>query len=246
MARRTVVRGALALATVLALVLGGTAVLVTGRIAVASPVATASGSTLYETASAPFSFDNRSYSNLPTGVKMNVTFFDADSASPHTFTLLNFSNFWIANWSSFSSAYLGTLVHEHGTLFNISVNPSSYGYASFETPASTGYYEFVCLEPGHLQEGMWGIVAFGEPVPTNISLGGGTPGAGLAVFIIVGTIVTLTVLAIVLGFVVGKRRGSEFEMPPERLGYPEPPAGGVAPPASPPTGPSGKPPNPPG
>jgi hypothetical protein len=247
MPRRSLVRSALALAIVLALVLGGLVALVTGRIAVASPVGTASGDTLYETASAPFNFDNRSYNNLPMGVKMNVTFFDADSASPHTFTLLNISNFWISNWSSFSSAYLGTLVHKHGALFNISVNPVTTGYASFLTPSTMGYYEFVCMEPGHLQEGMWGIIAFGEPVPSNISLGGGTPGAGLAVFIIVGTIVTLTVLAIVLGFVVGKRRGSELEMPPERLGYPEPSAGPPAPPPSPaPGGPGAKPPKPPG
>ncbi|MCI4365916.1 MAG: hypothetical protein L3K10_07675, partial [Thermoplasmata archaeon] len=45
---------------------------------------------------------------------------------------------------------------------------------------------------------------------------------GSAVFIIVGTIVVLTVIAIVLGFVVGRRRGAVHEMPPERLGYPEP------------------------
>ena len=245
MARRSVLRGALATAIVLALALGGLTAVLTGRIAVASSVASVSDGTLYETASAPFSFDNRSYGNLPLGTPMNVSFFDADSDSPHTFTLLNYSNFWIANWSSFSSAYLGTLVHKHGTFFNISVNPSEYGYAKFTTPSTMGYYEFLCLEPGHLQEGMWGIVAFGEPVPTNISLGGGTPGAGLAVFIIVGTIVTLTVLAIVLGFVIGKRRGSEFEMPPERLGYPEPPAGSPAPPPAP-QGTTGKPPKPQG
>ncbi len=244
MARRHAARGALAVAIVLALVLGGATALATGRIAVASPVATASGGTLYETASAPFNFANRSYNNLPMGVKMNVTFFDADGASPHTFTLLNFSNFWIANWSTYSPSYLDTMVHEHGYLVSINASQNSYGYASFTTPSTVGYYEFFCWEPGHLQEGMWGIVAFGEPVPSNISLGGGTPGAGLAVFIIVGTIVTLTVLAIVLGFVVGKRRGSEFEMPPERLGYPEPPAAGgtpAAPPKNPPTPPSSPP-----
>jgi hypothetical protein len=46
---------------------------------------------------------------------------------------------------------------------------------------------------------------------------------GVAVFIIVGTIVALVVIALVLGFVVGRRRGSHDEMAPQRLGYPEPP-----------------------
>ena len=46
----------------------------------------------------------------------------------------------------------------------------------------------------------------------------------------------LTVIAIVLGFVVGRRKGSEFEMPPERLGYPEPsaPSAGAPLPPTPP------------
>jgi hypothetical protein len=42
------------------------------------------------------------------------------------------------------------------------------------------------------------------------------------VFIIGGTIAGLVILAIVLAFVIGRRRGSHDEMAPERLGYPEP------------------------
>ena len=41
-------------------------------------------------------------------------------------------------------------------------------------------------------------------------------------FIISGTIAGLVVLALVLGFVIGRRKGAVHEMPPERLGYPEP------------------------
>jgi len=51
-------------------------------------------------------------------------------------------------------------------------------------------------------------------------------GPGAALFIIIGTIVSLVVIALVLGFVVGRRKGAEHEMPPERLGYPEPLAPG--------------------
>jgi len=57
------------------------------------------------------------------------------------------------------------------------------------------------------------------------------------VYYIAGGVTILVVSAIVAGFVVGKREGSKYEMPPERLGYPEPkevdgpaPAGGSTPP----------------
>jgi len=69
---------------------------------------------------------------------------------------------------------------------------------------------------------MYGFIAFGIALPSNLSVTVPYDGAGAAVFIIVGTIVSLTVVAIVLGFVVGRRRGASEEMPPERLGYPEP------------------------
>ncbi len=83
-----------------------------------------------------------------------------------------------------------------------------------------------CLIPGHFP-GMYGLLGSGEPG----SGGSISTGPGAAVFIIGGTIAGLVVIAIVLGFVVGKRRGSHDEMPPERLGYPEQPT--VAPPAPP-------------
>jgi len=83
---------------------------------------------------------------------------------------------------------------------------------------------------------MYGFIAFGEPLPSNLTVSAASVGPGEAVFIIVGTIVALTVIAIVLGFVVGRRRGSSEEMPPERLGYPEPlvPSEPALPPGAPP------------
>ena len=210
---------AVLVATGLALAcVGGVA---SARIVVENGVAVG-GSTLYQSALAGFAFANKSYANMPLGEKLNVSFFDSDQGSPHTFTILNISNFWIQNWSTYSEAYLGSLVHKNGFLVNATANPGETIHANFTSPAAVGYYEFVCMEPGHLQQGMWGIIAFGEAVPANISLGGGSPGPGLAVFIIIGTIVALTVLAIVLGFAIGQRKGSQHEMPPERLGYPEP------------------------
>jgi hypothetical protein len=118
----------------------------------------------------------------------------------------------------------------------VSVNVTGSGdqaHASFTSPGP-GWYEFVCLEPGHFQEGMYGYIAFGMALPTNLTPASVNTGPGIAVFIISGTIVALVLVAIVLGFVVGQRKGSKFEMPPERLGYPEPPAPPPPPSAGPP------------
>jgi hypothetical protein len=80
---------------------------------------------------------------------------------------------------------------------------------------------------------MYGFIAFGINLPSNLTVSTGPTGPGVGVFIISGTIVVLVVVALVLGFVVGRRKGSEFEMPPERLGYAEPPAPPPAPASTP-------------
>ena len=76
---------------------------------------------------------------------------------------------------------------------------------------------------------MSGLLGSGE-APGSLSTSNG-PGA--PVYIISGTIVGLVILALVLGFVVGKRRGAAEEMPPERLGYPEPAKAPTQPPKAP-------------
>lgn len=215
-------RGGLAVALGVALVVGSGLALLTGHVVVAGPVRDAANGYLNETASAPYTFDVRAFPMVPLNATIHVAFFNGDTTGvSHTFTLLNWSNRQIP--SSFTTANIGTLIYQHGVLVNLSEpTEGSTAYGTFTSPAAPGYYEFVCMVSGHFTLGMWGFVAFGEGLPANISFGGGLPGPGLAVFIIVGTVVTLTVLAIVLGFVFGQRRGSEHEMPPERLGYPEP------------------------
>jgi len=219
--RRT--RGVMAVATALALVAGAALVALTGRVAIAGAVVVDTGTTLQETSQAPFSFVNRSYEELPLNTSITVKFFNSDPSTPHTFTILNRSRFAVKDPATFSNSALGSLLKTYGTLVNVSASGGSYAPTGTIAPISApGWYEFVCTEQGHFQSGMYGYVAFGMALPANLTFGSSAPGPGLAVFIIIGTIVALTVLAIVLGFVVGQRRGAEHEMPPERLGYPEP------------------------
>jgi plastocyanin len=141
----------------------------------------------------------------------------------HTFTLSD-----VANWSFSSSNSTNDLVSffaAHPPLVYVAINATA-GWkqvVNFTAP-KLGTYEYVCEINGHFQGGMYGFmgsgVAVGPPPPPPIPVG---------LYIIVGVIVSLVVLAIVLGFVVGQREGARHEMPPERLGYPEP-----APPETPP------------
>ncbi len=175
--------------------------------------------------------------DVPSGTNVTAFFTNADtSGSGHTFTVSAQENHTIP-----STADLATYFAQYGTLISLWENGTGLTTNGTVHFAGVGWFEFVCLEPGHFQSGMYGFIAFGEPVPSNLTVAAPATGPGLAVFIIVGTIVTLTVIAVVLGFVVGRRRGNEFEMPPQRLGYPEPPnagPGGGTPP-TPPTPPKG-------
>jgi plastocyanin len=172
------------------------------------------------TAAYPFKFVPNSYEQLPTNATINVAFTDADTA-PHTFTILDRQG-----WVIPASADLSVLFSTYGTLVGINASGSGTFTHSFTSPGP-GWYEFVCLEPGHFTSGMYGFIAFGMNLPGNLTVSAASTAPGAAVFIIVGTIASLVVIALVLGFVVGRRRGSEFEMPPERLGYAEPPTAPV-------------------
>lgn len=229
-------RGALAIALVLAVVAGGAVSVATGRVAVAGVVHDNSGSVINETVVSPFTFVTRVYENVSTGTNITINFFNGDTTgATHTFTILDRANYQVPTGSPTSTLF--SLIKAaannttNGTLANVSTAAEgNTKVATFAAPAAAGYYEFFCVIPGHFADGMFGFIVFGEYIdPSFFDLGSSTPGPGLAVFIIVGTIVSLTVLAIVLGFVVGRRRGSEFEMPPERLGYPEPQAPPEAP-----------------
>ncbi len=175
--------------------------------------------------------------NVPSATNVTAIFTNADtSGSGHTFTVSSQLNHTIPQ-----STDLATYFQQYPPLVSIWENGTGLTTNGTIQFAGVGWFEFVCLEPGHFASGMYGYIAFGEAVPSNLSVSAPATGPGLAVFIIVGTVVTLTVIAVVLGFVVGRRRGSEFEMPPQRLGYPEPPdagPGGSVPP-TPPSPPKG-------
>ncbi|HYA54650.1 MAG TPA: cupredoxin domain-containing protein [Thermoplasmata archaeon] len=193
----------------------------------------ASGSTTLDvTASTGYAFTPNTFSNVPADANITVQFTDATVLS-HTFTIIGKQG-WVIPTAA-SDALLDELAwgNSPASLFNLNVSGSGTTVSGTFTSPGTGWYEFFCTEGGHFSYGMYGFIAFGEPLPANLTVSSGLPGPGAALFIIIGSIVSLVVIALVLGFVVGRRHGAVHEMPPERLGYPEPPAaGGPLPPSS--------------
>jgi plastocyanin len=203
-----------------------------------SSITTDSSSAFSVSAVPGFAFTPNSIEMLPTNTNISVTFTDTDTID-HTFTIIGKQG-WVIP-ADYSGAQIDQLAFGNSPKALFSVNASADSQApvaTFLAPAA-GWYEFVCTEPGHFQNGMYGFIAFGMNLPGNLTVSAANTNPGPAVFIIVGTIVSLTVIALVLGFVVGRRRGATYEMPPERLGYPEPESPATetpSPPTPPPKG----------
>ncbi|MFI5413398.1 MAG: sulfocyanin-like copper-binding protein [Candidatus Lutacidiplasmatales archaeon] len=173
-----------------------------------------------------YAFTPNTFDQIATNSTITVTFTDASSVS-HTFTIIGREG-WVIP-ASITVTALNELAYGKTYPNLININVSSAGSAApvtFTSPGP-GWYEFICTQSGHFYSGMYGFVAFGMNLPSNLSVSSGGPTVGATVFIIIGSIVSLVVIALVLGFVVGRREGARHEMPPERLGYPEPPLSGA-------------------
>jgi uncharacterized cupredoxin-like copper-binding protein len=228
---------ALAFALALLLVVAALAGLGVVRTAGAQPVRPAGATTIDVTASNGFAFTPNTFEQVATNTTISVSFTDATSLV-HTFTIIGREG-WVIP-STISETAFSNLVYGKSPAVLFNVNASGVGtFPGTFTAPGPGWYEFVCTEPGHFTSGMYGFIAFGMNLPSNLTVSSGTPGPGAALFIIIGTIVSLVVIALVLGFVVGRRKGAMHEMPPERLGYAEPPAPGAPLPPG-----SGQPPHP--
>jgi uncharacterized cupredoxin-like copper-binding protein len=223
----------LAILGITASLIVGLATLIPSDVRLQTALVSEAGATTFAlSAEQGFSFSPSEISNVATGVNVTGQVTDADTTgTAHTFTIMSVQGVVLPTTTD-----IATYLAAHPAMATVNLTSPGVTYpVTFKAPA-TGWYEFVCQEPGHFAQGMFGFIAFGEALPANLSTAAPNESPGAAVFIIIGTIVSLVVIALVLGFVVGRRRGAVYEMPPERLGYPEPelpPAPG-APPVMPP------------
>ena len=202
-------------------VLGGFACLEVVRPVAGQPTNPAGTTSIAVTATSGYTFLPNTFENVATNSTITVTLTDG-SALAHTFTIIGREG-WVIP-STYSDTQIYTLAYGSSppSLDNGAVPGSGTTNTTTFTSPGPGWYEFVCTEAGHFQLGMYGFIAFGMALPSNLTVSSGLPGPGAALFIIIGTIVTLVVVTIILAFIFGRRKGAEHEMPPERLGYPEP------------------------
>jgi len=216
MVRRFPYRPAIAFFTALSLGLMGLGV-AAGTPGLERIASSGASNSLTVTVGSAFQF-TLSTNQVTPGANVTVQIVQTDDIA-HTFTLSSVAGYAFNDANT--TGDLLTFFAEHPPLVNFSIPSGQATFTTYFTAPPFGIYEYVCLVAGHYQAGMRGFLGSGEPG----SSGSLSAPPGAPVFIIGGTIAGLVVLAIVLGFVVGRRRGAHDEMPPERLGYPEPPTG---------------------
>ncbi|MFZ0699312.1 MAG: hypothetical protein WAN74_03875 [Thermoplasmata archaeon] len=229
---RTVVPAIAIVVIMVGLALGGWVISTAPSAKAESPgpsIAPAGGQSYTVTAVPGYAFQE-STTELQPNTTVSISFVNADVIA-HTYTLIAVQGKVIP--TSYSPSQLATYESQWGAIVWINATGTGTYPATFQAPA-IGWYEFVCMEPGHFQQAMYGFIAFGMSLPSNLTVTSPNVGAGWPVYVITATIVSLVIITIVLGFVVGGRKGAKHEMPPERLGYPEsPPSAPPLPPESP-------------
>lgn len=158
-----------------------------------------------------FGYQPDAIGNVPLNATVTVTFTD-DDVLPHTFNISSREGFQIPN--SYTAAQLKQLFDQFHALYAAEVNyEGDVSVGNFTSPSVPGWYEFVCNQSGHFSEGMYCFIAFGEPVPSNLTehgTGSETPTTGS---IIVAALGGAVVVAILAGAVLWRRRRSAHRAP---------------------------------
>lgn len=167
-------------------------------------------------ATSPYGYLPDTIANLPLSTTINVTFVD-DSPLPHSFNISSREGVEIVNYSSTNAAELDRILFSAPPLYAAYVTGlADVSVGSFVSPATPGWYEFVCNVSGHFELGMFGYVAFGEALPGNLTLPpsgavGGPRQSLLPAEVIAGVVGVLIVLASLLVRLRRTARDRELE-----------------------------------
>lgn len=151
---------------------------------------------------------------VPTNAAITVTFTDTSDMA-HTFTIIGREG-WVIP-STYSPGQIDQLAYGGSppNLDNGNVTgPGDVNVTQFESPGP-GWYEFVCTVSGHFQLGMYGFVAFGMNLPSNLTGGGRTGIGGHLTFNVVdGAIVAAVFVVAIAGYLhIRRRRERERSTP---------------------------------
>ena len=142
---------------------------------------------------------------VPTNSTIMVTFTDK-SPLAHTFTIIGKEG-WVVP-SSYNYVQINQLAYGHSPPALVNLNVSGPGDTNFTTFTShgPGWYEFLCATSGHFQLGMYGFVAFGMNLPSNLTGSNRTGvGGGLSFGPVDAAIVGGVIVLLVVGFVALNR-----------------------------------------
>jgi plastocyanin len=149
-----------------------------GAVSVSAPTAVhpleiAKGGTMTDSifvaATADYEFQPDAFQQVPTAANITVTFRDNDTANmPHSFNISKDEGFQIP--ADYTPTQLNQFFTTYGTMFSLMVNyTGDQATGWFQSPATPGWYEFVCNVSGHFELGMYGFIAFGENLPRNLT-----------------------------------------------------------------------------
>jgi len=142
---------------------------------------------------------------VPTNAMITVRFTDASDMA-HTFTIIGKEG-WVVP-SDYSTAQVDQLAYGGSPPSLDNANVSAQGdinITTFQSPGP-GWYEFICTVSGHFQLGMFGFVAFGMNLPSNLTASNRTGlGGGLTFSLEDGVIIAVVIVAAAVGFVMLNR-----------------------------------------
>ena len=159
------------------------------------------------TATAPYGYQPDTVANLPLNTMINVTFID-DTPLQHSFNISSREGVEIVNYTTTTAEELNRILFSAPALYaTIANGPGEKTEGEFLSPATPGWYEFICNVTGHFQMGMFGYIAFGEALPTNLTLPSGTgAGSGIGLPPVADVGIALAAILVVLGVVLLRLR----------------------------------------
>ena len=170
-----------------------------------SPLTSDATGTIVVAAVADYGYQPDLIQNVPVNANITVTFTD-DDVLQHTFTISSREGFVIP--AGDSDAQLTQFFVSYPAQFSATVNGSGeQSIKNFTSPATPGWYEFVCTISGHFQNGMYGFIAFGEDLPSNLT-SPGRVGLGESLTLADDVGIGVVALAAVLGLALWWRRRS--------------------------------------
>jgi uncharacterized cupredoxin-like copper-binding protein len=225
------VRSVAALAVVVLLAVGAFAIPIDAApLHATNPSPAAATDSIYVAATGDYGYTPDTFNDLPTNATITVTFVDNSTmVDGHSFTIIGEEGVQIPN--SDTQAQIDALAWGNHPPALLNLNVSALGDQNISTFHSQGpgWYEFVCTVASHFQEGMYGFIAFGMDLPSNLTLPSriAIGGSNLSFSPIDAAVLGVLVVAFVLGYAVWRRRRAPPKMPPEPVGRQETASGGA-------------------